>query len=427
MLNLVFAVALPFLALNQADQLRQLLDDGQPQRAYALAEELADIYAGDPDFDFFYGLAALDSGYPALASFAFERIIMFDHGTPRVRLELARAYYLLGNFDSAAEEFKRVLLLDPPRNVKDKVEQFLQAIQAQRDTQSLVYAGSVSIVGGYDSNVNSATSERSIFSDLLSSTVTLSEDSRKQEDAFTGVAAQFNMNYPLSQKKAVFGGVSFSNHTNSTNTNFDTNSLTLSGGYLFNKKTARVRIPLTLQTYYLDGEQIRNSVSLGLDWSDSISPKTQLIHFGLLNAAKNPNDNKKNSMTFIAGSGVTRAISRWPINVMGSLFIGNDRYSDTEYLGKYMLGTRLSVSYQKMRQHQFTLNLVLQQALHETDDPSFNNTREDTFLDMTFLWSWILDDNLIMTSKVEYTDNHSNLQLYDYDRIQSQIGIEYRF
>ena len=426
MLNFVFAVVLPFLALNQAGQLRQLLDDGQPQEAYALAETLADAYAGDPDFDFFYGLAALDAGYPAEATFAFERIIMFDHGTPRVRLELARAYFVLGNYDSAAEEFKRVLLLDPPRHVRDKVERFLQAIQEQKNTLSLSHSGSVSVLSGYDSNINSATSDSQIFSDLLNSIVTLSDDSREQADAFVGVGAQYNMSFPLSQKKAVFGGVSFSNHTNGSTSDFDTNSLTLSGGYLFGMGVARVRIPLTLQTYYLGGEQIRNSFSMGLDWSESINRKSQRIHFGLLSMAQNPEDGNKDSVTFIAGTGATRSISRWPINMMGSLFIGNEHYSETEYLGKYLLGTRLSVSYQKVRHH-FTFNVVLQQALHEEEDPSFINTREDTFMNMAFLWSWILDDALVMTTKIEYTDNHSNLQLYDYDRIQTQIGIEYRF
>jgi len=427
MLNVVFALVLPFLADVPDEELRRLLEAGEPQQAYELAEKLADAYAGDPDFDFFYGLSAMAAGFPAEASFAFERIIMSDYGTPRVRLELARSYFILGNFDSAAEEFNRILLLNPPRNVKDKVDKFLKVIQIQKNTLKISYSGSASANGGYDSNVNSATSDSEIFSDLLNASVSLSEDSREQNDAFVGLGVQLNMIYPISQKKSITGGISIANHSNASSSGFDTNSLTVNGGYLFERGEARIRIPMTLQTFFLDGEQIRNSVASGLDWSQAYNDKTQLIYFGLLTVATNPADGTKDSTSIIGGSGATRTVNRWPINLMGSVYLGNDRYSEYSYLSKTMLGARLSLTYQKVKQHQFAFNMIFQQAVHNDDDPTFAITRKDTFIDMTFLWSWILEDNLMMTSKIQYSDNHSNLQLYDYDRIQSQIGITYRF
>ena len=53
---------------------------GRYQEAYLLAQSGLFDYEGQPNFDFAYGLAALESGRPDEAVFAFERIAFNNTG-----------------------------------------------------------------------------------------------------------------------------------------------------------------------------------------------------------------------------------------------------------------------------------------------------------------------------------------------------------
>ena len=130
---------------------------GRYQEAYLLAQSGLFYYEGQPNFDFAYGLAALESGRPDEAVFAFERIAFNNTGQQRVRLELARAYFLSENYAAAETLFTEVLASNPTQNVRANIEAFLQLIdQAQSATESQI-TFSLGINTGTDSNIVSAT------------------------------------------------------------------------------------------------------------------------------------------------------------------------------------------------------------------------------------------------------------------------------
>ena len=130
---------------------------GRYQEAYLLAQSGLFDYEGQPNFDFAYGLAALESGRPDEAVFAFERIAFNNTGQQRVRLELARAYFLSENYAAAETLFTEVLASNPTQNVRANIQAFLQLIdQAQSATESQI-TFSLGINTGTDSNIVSAT------------------------------------------------------------------------------------------------------------------------------------------------------------------------------------------------------------------------------------------------------------------------------
>ena len=66
------------LAANESDdvieQMNLLIAQGQFQQAYTIGQTNVFELEGDAEFDFLYGLAALETGRPNEAVFAFERI-----------------------------------------------------------------------------------------------------------------------------------------------------------------------------------------------------------------------------------------------------------------------------------------------------------------------------------------------------------------
>ena len=86
-----------------------LIKKGKPSDAYALLEPLEFEHSGDTRFDYLMGIAALDSGIPGRATLALERVLAVDPEHAAARLDLARAYFQLGDLPRAKTEFALTL------------------------------------------------------------------------------------------------------------------------------------------------------------------------------------------------------------------------------------------------------------------------------------------------------------------------------
>lgn len=78
------------------------------------------------------GLAALAAGDPATAIRRFTAILAGDPGLHRVRLELARAYFVAEDWTDSRREFFAVLSADVPDPVKVNIIRFLRLIDERR-------------------------------------------------------------------------------------------------------------------------------------------------------------------------------------------------------------------------------------------------------------------------------------------------------
>ena len=120
-------------------EMDNLIAAGQFQQAFNLGSTNLDVWEGEPEFDFLYGLAALESGNANVSVFALERVAAVSTNgvlRERARLELARAYFVTNNLTAAENLFSLVLENNPPVNVQQNIEAFLRLIEARRDTQS---------------------------------------------------------------------------------------------------------------------------------------------------------------------------------------------------------------------------------------------------------------------------------------------------
>src|SRR5262245_54346224 len=98
-------------------QAEELVRSGEAEKAWALLAPLERQYAGRPDFDYLLGVAALESGRPNRATFVLERVLTVNPGHLAARLEMARAYFALHDFERAEREFDTVLAAAPPPEI----------------------------------------------------------------------------------------------------------------------------------------------------------------------------------------------------------------------------------------------------------------------------------------------------------------------
>jgi len=165
-------------------ELDRLISAGQYQEAYDLGKPGLLDWEGDEAFDFLYGLAALEIGEPNEAVFALERTATTATDRllrGRARLELARAYFMTNNLTASENLFNVVLQSDPPANVRQNIEAFLQLIETRQNARESAFSWTLSSSIGSDDNINSATSNSLIDTPLIGQ-IELNQDGRETDD-----------------------------------------------------------------------------------------------------------------------------------------------------------------------------------------------------------------------------------------------------
>ena len=119
------------LDLGKADA---LLKAGKAKEGYTLLAPHEYEMAGNVDYDYLLGIAALDSGKPDKASLALERVLAVNPNYIGARLDLARAYFALADYERAKTEFEAVQAQNPPPAAKTVIEQYLAAIDNEAES-----------------------------------------------------------------------------------------------------------------------------------------------------------------------------------------------------------------------------------------------------------------------------------------------------
>ena len=203
------------LAMAMAAPARAEIDDlvkhalaleksGQMADAYALLAPQLSIRAGDPDFDYAFGVAATDAGHGLEAILAFQRVLAVQPDNAEARAEIARTYARMGDVESARAQFDTVLA-DPsiPDPVRQRFSRIVRDLDKIRGGGEPNVSGFVEASGGYDSNINVATSLNSITLPLLAflGPATLSGNARSQDSGFFGASGGLSLRAPLSAQK----------------------------------------------------------------------------------------------------------------------------------------------------------------------------------------------------------------------------------
>jgi outer membrane protein len=116
-------------------------------------------------------IAVAEQGYDTAIAY-FRQILVAEPERERVRLELARAFFLQRDYDNAERNFRFARAGDLPDEVRANIDQFLAAIQRLKR-----WSYDVAIALADDTNVNGATTAHQV--DIFGLPFTLSDDARQ--------------------------------------------------------------------------------------------------------------------------------------------------------------------------------------------------------------------------------------------------------
>jgi tetratricopeptide (TPR) repeat protein len=398
------------------DQGRNLLEQGKPAAAFSLLEPLEQQRAGDPEFDFLLGLAALEAGERTRAVFAFERVLAIQPNHARARAELARAYLSLGENRAAREEFERVRQQPIPDGVATTIDRLLAIIESAEKRDSPSLSGFVELSGGSDSNVNSATDSTTVAVPALG-LATLNPNSVQTGDLFTSLAGALSYRHPVGGGHSLTGDVKAVARINRDKSQFDTTSLDGSLGWKLARGADAYSAALTASTFERDGADLRDTIGLSVQWQHDLDALRQGTLFGQYNAIGYPGQSIRDVDRYVLGAGYAQAVGQRTV-AFGSLYGGAEaeKARNVKHLGHTLGGLRAGVSNRLTEVWTLLANFGFETRRHGGDEPLFNRKRSDDQLEFGLGANWKVAKHWTAGARAVYLDNSSNIPVFDYDR-----------
>ena len=217
-------------AVIQADG---LIRKGDFNAAYQLLEPLESKYAGDINYDYLLGIAAVESNNVTRGAFALERVLALDPNHKDARAEMAKAHYMLGETDASKAEFNNVLKQNPDAETKKAVTKLLTAMDKNEGIIT-AFGAYIDAGLGWDSNVSSAPGIASVSVPAFGGiNVPLGNAAQEKSDTFMNLAAGISVRHPVTDEFAVFGNASVTGRFNSSETDFNNGLLDFNAGYQY--------------------------------------------------------------------------------------------------------------------------------------------------------------------------------------------------
>ncbi|MES3006345.1 MAG: hypothetical protein V4751_01085 [Pseudomonadota bacterium] len=416
-------------------QLNQLINAGQFVQAYELATTNLTAWEGDTEFDFMYGIAAIESNNPNEAVFAFERVALTAEDATlrqRARLELARAHLLTNNLVASRNLFTEVLESNPPQNVQENIEAFLTLIDARQNSQRSTFSFSVAPTVGHDDNINSATTNGLIDTPLIGE-IELNPDGLKTGDDFADLTIGLGYRKPLTRDKTLDGSLTLNRHDNRDSDQFDMDYMLGDISYGYGSEVHRFRHSLQAQKVSLDGAAFQNSLRINNSWQragtngwyQSLSASLSTTRFDNTRASPS-NDLRDTNQIMLSGSIIklTQAFTH-----SFTLFYADDkaRNSAGKHNGRAFFGAAHSVMWRPNNNHSPYARLSAQRTDHHDNHPVFfNDQRGDTSVTGSIGWVWQYSRRLSANAELMYTETDSNIPLFEYTRFRYQAGLRYQ-
>ena len=248
---------------------RTALSKGELEDAEFLLEGIKPGEGNIDDLDFLYGSIAMAREDWQTAIARFRAMLIRDPTLPRVRLDLALAYFRAEEDSSAAYHFRQALGdEDLPPVVRARTLAFLDTIR-RRKTWSV----SAAVALAPDSNINAATSSRQV--NLFGFPAQLSEDARQTSGV--GLNANISAGYEARISPDLRFRTSASLYTRTyKKSKFNDRTLTLRAGPRFLFEKFDLRPELTARARRLSGEMYSRAAGIGLSGDWHLAPAWRL-------------------------------------------------------------------------------------------------------------------------------------------------------
>ncbi|TAN71560.1 MAG: tetratricopeptide repeat protein [Gallionella sp.] len=413
-----------------------LLKAGKAKEGYALLAPHEDEMAGNVDYDYLLGIAALDSGSPDKATLALERVLAVNPDYAGARLDLARAYFALGDMERAKTEFEAVQAQNPPPAAKSVIEQYLAAIDKKLNP-GITVTGYLEGVAGYDTNVNTATAASQVFIPVFGASLTLDSASVAARDNYLALGGGLEIVKPLKPGLSLFAGADAKKRQNFFKDTFNTDNLDGRFGLNIDEGANAFRLAAQKGVYDIDDRLNHRLAAISGEWRHTFNPRNIVSVFGQYGLLRYGHDKTGTDLSYndvdqsVAGLGWLHAFDDYGKNIVfASIYGGNENTvaatvridGDQKFWG-IKLGGQKSLG----ENLEATGSAGFKRGDYRSSNPLILDYRRDHQHDLSLGLNWRPLQNWVVRPQLSYTRNDSNSGLNDYNRIDASITVRREF
>jgi outer membrane protein len=408
-----------------------LIKSGKSAEAYALLAPEESRRAGDPDYDYLLGIAALDIGKPNEAIFALERVLAVRPNHLQARAEIARAYLAVGEKATAKKEFEIVQSQNPPREVNATIQKFLDAINQGQGGVPTLLSGYLEAAYGTDSNVNSATSNNQVAIPVFGGAIaTLNASGVETRDTFWNVSGGANVRHALSPAWSIFGGANISQRLNSKETIFNTRGMDGNVGLSLTEAEDSYSAALQFQGFDVDSKRYRDGTGMTLQWQRNLQNSSQATGYFQYTSLSYPDQSVRDANRYVLGAAYASVMNGayTPAYYLGA-YAGEEKekQAGVPFLGDKLYGVRAGGELNVQAQTKLFGSLSVESRRYGGNDPFFLVARKDTQTDLNVGVKYVMGNLWTVTPQLSYTRNKSNIIINDYKRTVLSIGLRRDF
>ena len=410
---------------------RALVDQGNATEAYGILVPLEARLAGDVEYDYLFGIAALDSGRPDKATLALERVLTVNPDFVGARLDFARAYFALGNYPRAKTEFEIVLKQNPPEAARVTIENYIAAIEQRIPGRRSGATGYIEALIGYDTNANNSIAESEVFVPLFGATIALSPTSVATSDAYLGLAFGGQLSQRLTPAVSATIAADIKDRRYFDASEFDTINADVRAGVSAAQGANSYNLGLQLGRLYLDGSSNRTLSGLTAEWRRAFSAKNQLGVFGQYSQLRylNPAVDENDVNQLFAGVGGVHVLGDGGRSVLfGSVYGGSEKETNGRPDGdRRLVGVRLGSQWLTANRHTFSASFGVQSSEFSEENLAFLVTRKDILYDISIGYTWQLGPLWSLRPQLVYSRNDSTVPIYEYTRTDISLAVRRDF
>jgi tetratricopeptide (TPR) repeat protein len=424
---LLSCIAFPALSAP-ADDVKALFERGQARQAWELGRKTPGEL-GKPAFDYFFGLAAIDAGEPTDGVLALERYLLNNPGSVVARLELGRGYFMLGDTARAREMFDEVLRLNPPVEVRGRIERMLAAIREKESAFKTSFSGFFEGTYGHDSNANSGIGQDSITLPLFG-TLQLAQDGRETSDRFHGIALGGQVNVPLKPGIALFAGAQLDSRNFDEVGQFDQRTTGGAAGLSLTRDPNQFRFSFSGNQLRVQSRKYRSLQAYTFEWNRSLDAKRGFSVFAQQAKLEYAGNNavRDADLTSIGAAWRQSFDGNWQPFLNVGVNVGReDNKRNRDDLGRDTFGARAGLGLTLAPRVSAALSLAWQESNYKAFDDFLGAKREDRFFTVEAAVGYALTPVLGARLEVSHATNDSNIALFEYKRNVVAAKLRYDF
>jgi outer membrane protein len=425
------------------ERARRLLADSNPKQAYMELMAQQNL-SGTPEYDYLLGVAALDSSRFDEAIIAFERVLAVVPNHAGAQMDLARAYYAAGSFDLAEAAFVKLRESSPPPAAQAAIVRYLDAIRSRRNQAQAGWTSFGELGLGYDSNLTGVPTDFGAAAQQSFNLIGIEAtgNSIKRDAPFLQGAFGTEYVRPLTRGWSLFAGGDLRGRAYRRESDFNSYSADLRAGGSLNSGANQWRFMGSYLDFRQEGDapgdpkptNDRRMGGFAVDWRHAFDARTQIGVGVQANAVRFPENNVEDfNQAFLSVSWL-RSFERAGVPLLYLTgFVTDDRAINKLADGvttksKNLAGLRAFLQYSLDAKLQLFGGLG---TIVRRDKDAFARSTEvekgrDTFGEASAGLIWTFRDKCALRLLYAYTQNRSNIDIYDFNRheISSTIRCE---